>query len=337
MALLAVAGCARGVQPRPSTAPRRWVPARSIPRTSSRATFPPTGSASIPTTSPRWPICVRCAGSTRAACSPATRWPRSAKSAPWERFSRSTNAIVDIKVPGEADRHYVSIEVIFYRMAGQPVAFLAGDLPVYETYPGSCDYLLPLNLSLLPGAQPLRQLDQPFVRVGLIAEENCDFAQRLARAIAPTVESLRLPVRDAVAVYPRRAGRAGSVPGAVGGRHARSSAGTSLVPGRTNAHFGIIARQRTSCRYRCRWSRRCTTWRPRPGSTANATVSSCSSTRCTARRWRSSAPRCSAGCSAATSSARARSSSGPRWWWTAAASTATSSPTWRSTAAKLYT
>jgi hypothetical protein len=79
---------------------------------------------------------------------------------------------------------------------------LAGGLPVYETYPGSCDYLLPLNLSLLPGARPLRQPDQPFVRVGLIADENCDFAQRLARAIAPTVESLRLPVRDAVAVYP---------------------------------------------------------------------------------------------------------------------------------------
>jgi hypothetical protein len=40
------------------------------------------------------------------------------------------------------------------------------------------------------------------VRVGLISDENCDFAQRLVRAIAPTVESLRLPVRDAVAVYP---------------------------------------------------------------------------------------------------------------------------------------
>jgi len=109
---------------------------------------------------------------------------------------------VDIKMPGEANRRYASIEVIFNRMAGQPVAFLAGDLPVYETYPGSCDYLLPLNLSLLPGALPLRQPDQPFVRVGLIAEENCDFAQRLSRAIASTVEPLRLPARDAVAVYP---------------------------------------------------------------------------------------------------------------------------------------
>jgi hypothetical protein len=109
---------------------------------------------------------------------------------------------VDIKVPGEANRRYASIELILNRMVGQPVAFLAGGLAVYESYPGSCDYLLPLNLSLLPGAQPLRQPDQPFVRVGLIAEENCDFAKRLVRAIAPTVESLRLPVRDAVAVYP---------------------------------------------------------------------------------------------------------------------------------------
>jgi hypothetical protein len=109
---------------------------------------------------------------------------------------------IDIKVAGEASRRYASIEVILNRMVGQPVAFLAGGLPVYESYPGSCDYLLPLNLSLLPGAQPLRQPDQPFVRVGLIAEENCDFAQRLARAMAPIVESLRLPVRDAVAVYP---------------------------------------------------------------------------------------------------------------------------------------
>jgi hypothetical protein len=40
------------------------------------------------------------------------------------------------------------------------------------------------------------------VRVGLITEENCEFAQGLARAIAQAVESTRLPVRDAVAVYP---------------------------------------------------------------------------------------------------------------------------------------
>jgi len=54
----------------------------------------------------------------------------------------------------------------------------------------------------LPGAQPLRRADQPFVRVGLIAEENCEFAKRIVRAIAPPVESQQLPVRDAVGTYP---------------------------------------------------------------------------------------------------------------------------------------
>jgi hypothetical protein len=112
------------------------------------------------------------------------------------------NASIPMRSPSWLICRYASIEVILNRMAGQPVAFSAGGLPVYESYPGSCDYLLPLNLSLLPGAQPLRQPDQPFVRVGLIAAENCEFAQRLARAIAPAVESSRLPVRDAVAVYP---------------------------------------------------------------------------------------------------------------------------------------
>lgn len=48
----------------------------------------------------------------------------------------------------------------------------------------------------------MRKPDQPFVRIGLISEENCDFAQRLARAIAPRIESLQLPIRDAVATYP---------------------------------------------------------------------------------------------------------------------------------------
>jgi hypothetical protein len=109
---------------------------------------------------------------------------------------------VDVKVPGEADRRYASVEVILDRHGGQSSAFLAGGLPAYESFPGSCNYLLPLNLSLLPGAQPLRSLDQPFVRIGLIGDEDCGFAQRLVRAVAPRLESLRLPVRDALATYP---------------------------------------------------------------------------------------------------------------------------------------
>jgi hypothetical protein len=113
---------------------------------------------------------------------------------------------IDIKVPGETDRRYASIEVILHRHSGESVAFLAGGLPAYESFPGSCNYLLPLNLSLLPGAQPLRTPDQPFVRTGLIGDEDCGFAQRLVRAVAPRLESLQLPVRDAVAAYPAALG-----------------------------------------------------------------------------------------------------------------------------------
>jgi hypothetical protein len=109
---------------------------------------------------------------------------------------------IDIKMPGEANRRYASIEVTLTHTSGAPAAFRAGGVPVYEAYPGSCDYLMPLDLSRLPGAQPLRKTDQPFLRIGLISGENCELAQRLARAVAPRIESLQLPVRDAVAAYP---------------------------------------------------------------------------------------------------------------------------------------
>ncbi len=202
MALIGHPGCARGVQPRHSTARRLWALVRSIPRTSSPEPSPPTGSTSIPMRSPRWPIQRAVRRIDPCGCLTRDAMAKIGEIGSVGTLFAFDECDVDIKMPGEADRRYVSIEVIFYRLAGQPVAFLAGDLPVYETYPGSCGYLLPLNLSLLPGALPLRQPDQPFVRVGLIAEENCDFAQRLSRAIASTVEPLQLPVRDAVAVYP---------------------------------------------------------------------------------------------------------------------------------------
>lgn len=108
---------------------------------------------------------------------------------------------VDIKAAGQA-RRFVSVEVVLTRSTGSPVAFRAGGLPIYEVYSGSCDYLVPLELSRLPGAPPLRRPDQPFVRIGLIADQDCEFAQRLVRAVAPGLAALRLPVRDAVAAYP---------------------------------------------------------------------------------------------------------------------------------------
>jgi hypothetical protein len=108
---------------------------------------------------------------------------------------------IDIKVPGDIDRTFVSIQLTLAR-TGQPVAFRAGGLPVFESYPGSCEYLLPVDMSGLPGAHRLRKPDQPYLRIGLIAEENCDFAQRMVRVIAERVGPDRLPARDAVAAYP---------------------------------------------------------------------------------------------------------------------------------------
>jgi hypothetical protein len=108
----------------------------------------------------------------------------------------------DLKVPGEAERRYVSVELTLTHVDGQPVDFQAAGLPVYEAYPGSCDYLLPMDLSRLPGAPPERGVDRPFVRIGLIADGNCEFVQRLVRAVAPRLATLHVPLRDAVATYP---------------------------------------------------------------------------------------------------------------------------------------
>jgi hypothetical protein len=109
---------------------------------------------------------------------------------------------LDVKVPGEADRRYLSVEITMTHIDGQPVDFRAAGLPVYHAYPGSCDYLLPLDLSRLPGAPPARGLDRPFVRIGLIADGNCEFVQRMVRALAPRLATLHVPLREAVAAYP---------------------------------------------------------------------------------------------------------------------------------------
>jgi hypothetical protein len=108
---------------------------------------------------------------------------------------------IDIKVPGRADRRYVSVEVVLTRVDG-PSAFQAAGLPVSETMPGSCQYLLPLDLSRLPGAPALSGPLQPFVRIGLIADDDCAFTRQLVEAVAPDVGALRLPARDALAAYP---------------------------------------------------------------------------------------------------------------------------------------
>lgn len=109
---------------------------------------------------------------------------------------------IDIKVPGETNRRFVSVKLTLARTKNIAVAFRVDDMPVYETYPDSCDYLLPLDLSTLPGAQPLRKPDQPYVQLGLIAGADCDFAEQVVRAAAGRIAADALPARDAVATYP---------------------------------------------------------------------------------------------------------------------------------------
>jgi hypothetical protein len=107
----------------------------------------------------------------------------------------------DIKLPGQANRRLVSVQLDLTRVR-QPVAFRAGGVAVYESAHDSCDYLLPVDLSRLPGATRLRKPDQPFLRVGLVGEQDCDLTKKLAGAIAQWTATAPLPARDAAAVYP---------------------------------------------------------------------------------------------------------------------------------------
>jgi hypothetical protein len=107
----------------------------------------------------------------------------------------------DLKVPGQTDRKFLSVQLTLAR-TDQPAAFRTDGLPVYETFPGSCEYLLPLDMSGLPGATRLRKPDQPYLRIGLIAEDNCGFVRRVVEALAQRIGPGQLPGRDAVAVYP---------------------------------------------------------------------------------------------------------------------------------------
>ncbi|KAA0085643.1 hypothetical protein CIW52_07095 [Mycolicibacterium sp. P9-64] len=98
---------------------------------------------------------------------------------------------VDVKVAGENTRWFLSIQLEFARVEA-----------VHETSPGSCEYLMPLPLSRLPGARPLSGPEQPAVRIGLISQHNCVLVEKVVHALEPRLASLHLPIRDAVGAYP---------------------------------------------------------------------------------------------------------------------------------------
>ena len=174
---------------------------------------------------------------------PRRHWPRSAKSARWERFSRSTSATSTSRCPGEASRRYASVEVILNRMAGQTVAFLAGGLPVYETVS---------RIVRLPAAA------QSVIAAGRSTTAPTGSAVRAHRAhrrrelrFRPAPGARNRSDGGIVAAagarrrrrLSQRAGGAGSLPGAVGDRRARSSAGTSPLAS-VRVQFRDLAWQR---------------------------------------------------------------------------------------------
>jgi hypothetical protein len=108
-----------------------------------------------------------------------------------------------IKVPGRAAPEYLSVEVAWERPTGQPV-FTAAGLPVHETSPGSCEFLLLLGLARLPGAPPLTSDNQPVVKTSVIGGGDCPLARRATTALADWLDSRPPPARDAVAAYPIR-------------------------------------------------------------------------------------------------------------------------------------
>jgi hypothetical protein len=108
----------------------------------------------------------------------------------------------DVKVSGAAGRRFVTVEVVMTVVPGNVVAFRVHGAPVFEDTSDGCGYAIPLDLSRLPGAGPLRTPRQPFVRVGMLDDGDCGIAQRTANAIAERLQTTSLPVRDGAAVYP---------------------------------------------------------------------------------------------------------------------------------------
>lgn len=107
---------------------------------------------------------------------------------------------VAVKAPGRADQEFLSMQVALDRAIGQP-AFSAAGVPVHESSPGSCEFLLPLGLARLPGAPVLTSDNQPVAKVGVIGGGDCPLARRTTAALAEWLGTRPPPPRDAAAAY----------------------------------------------------------------------------------------------------------------------------------------
>jgi hypothetical protein len=107
---------------------------------------------------------------------------------------------VEVKSPGQVFARFISATVELTESEGPEVARVDG-VAVRESFAGSCEYLVPVDLAALPGAGVLPGPQQPHLRVGMIADTDCAGVPRVAQVIAENLVRSPLPVRDGLAAY----------------------------------------------------------------------------------------------------------------------------------------
>ncbi|CAN5301111.1 hypothetical protein BH11ACT6_BH11ACT6_58140 [soil metagenome] len=107
---------------------------------------------------------------------------------------------VEVKSPGQVFARYISATVELGQAEGPEVARVDG-IAVRESEAGSCEYLVPIDLAVLPGARTLAGSEQPHLRVAMIADTNCVGVPRVAQVIAENMARSPLPARDGLAAY----------------------------------------------------------------------------------------------------------------------------------------
>ncbi|CAN5347667.1 hypothetical protein BH11ACT7_BH11ACT7_37900 [soil metagenome] len=107
---------------------------------------------------------------------------------------------VEVKSPGRMFARFISATVELATADGPEVARVDG-VAVRESFAGSCEYLVPLDLAAQPGAGALSGPEQPYLRIGVIAETDCAGVPRVAQMIAENMANSPLPVRDGLAAY----------------------------------------------------------------------------------------------------------------------------------------
>lgn len=113
---------------------------------------------------------------------------------------------LEVKVAGSAEPNIVSVVVAMADTDADTPVFTVGDRPVYPFYDAGCGLQVPLPLDELPGAPALTTAEQPHLQLAeLISGQGCEFIEEFTKAVVVALDPMRLPLRDALAVYQVRA------------------------------------------------------------------------------------------------------------------------------------